>query len=192
MKYIKYFAVIVTVCVISCKSTYKDNRNPQFKNNPFKILDSLENTRRKTNFSISPVKDWHSLYNPGTVTYSLRNRDYNKYQTTLTIYNTPIKKRFASKKVVIEDYLDYHILLKKRYFKNFKYKVIKAKHKLYNDIIILNFAENNGSNQIKEKSLFLFVYKKKGYTIEFRANPKDFKSEFPQVEKMINSFRITE
>ena len=191
MKFIKYLAVIAIAVTYSCKSTYRNN-NFQFKNNPFKVLDSLEQVRRKTNFTIKPVEDWKFRGESGSKYYSPDTQDKPWPRTFLSIYRNKVKESFKGT-ATLDDYLEYHVLTKKRrYPKEFKYKLIKAKHKLYGEIYVVNFIHRYNLKTQVENSLFILVDKNYGYTLEYKAKPEEFYKRLPEVEKMVNSFRITE
>ncbi len=189
MKYIKYLTLIAIVITFSCKSTYREKNNFQFKNNPFKVMDSLELVNREMNFKINPSENWKLLNEYGSKYFS-PDDEKSWPKTSLNIYKNIVKENYKGN-VTLDDYLEYHVLSQKRWnFKDFKYKLVKTKHKLYGEVYVMNYIHRYNLNNQVENSLFLIVYKNYGYTLEYKAKPEDFYKRLPEVEKMINTFRV--
>ncbi|MFY7670349.1 hypothetical protein ACOSP6_04620 [Tenacibaculum sp. MEBiC06402] len=190
MKFIKYVSVVVIAFIFSCKSTYNNRGIKQFENNPFKVLDSVEQINRATNFTINPVEDWELRGETGSKYYKPSSLDEQDQILSLTIYKNIVKEDFK-RQASIEDYLDYHIQMKKRWYpKEFKYKLLKANHKLYGEVYVVNFIHRYNLNSQVENSLFLIVHKNNGYTLEYKAKSEEFYKRLSEVEKMVNSFRV--
>ncbi|MCH2035043.1 MAG: hypothetical protein MK202_16155 [Tenacibaculum sp.] len=190
MKYIKYLTAISLVVLFSCKSTYRNPKIAQFENNPFKVLDSLESTKRRANFSIETVSDWELKSDLGAKYYVPRVSENSKLSPSLSIYRTDLKKEVKNS-VNLDDYFNFYILNKEKWNrKKFNYKLVKAKHKLYDEIYVINYIKRFNLNEQIEKSDYLIVHNNVGYTISYTAEPKVFHRRYPEVEMMINSFRI--
>ncbi|AUC13726.1 hypothetical protein BTO06_00550 [Tenacibaculum sp. SZ-18] len=109
---------------------------------------------------------------------------------SLSIYRSDLKKEVKNS-VNLKDYFNFYILKKEKWNrKKFNYKLVKAKHKLYDEIYVINYIKRFKLNEQIEKSDNLIVYNNVGYTISYVAEREAYYQRFPEVEKMINSFRI--
>ena len=180
---------------IACSSI--KNNIKSCNDNPFEELDSMQRANQILNYKINVPKNWEKSKTSSGDWYFLKNKyidSINFYSTKADLYIglNKVSSNCRDKNITIENYVDYFVKYRGKWFKNddFKYSLIKSKHKLYGDIYTLKYKEKIANNYFVERSFFLFFYENKGYSIQYTAKPKYYDKYISDVEKIINSFRI--
>ena len=187
----------ILLFIFSCASN--KNIHKSCEKYPFEELDSLQRANQFLNYSIDKHKAWKKGKASNGDSYYLNDRfidslKYYSQKASLYVSLNKIRNRCSNQEYTIENYLDYFINNRSRRFKeqDFKYLLLKSKHKIYGDIYIVKYTEKINYSKTFTRSFFLFFYNKLGYTIQYVAEPKFYDTYLPEVEKMINSFRIKE
>ena len=191
----KILIIGLLAAIFSCSSTKRMVKT--CKVNPFEELDSLQRANQKLNYSISKPRGWIKGKTSGGDSYTLQGKFIDSlgyFSTKASVYigKNLIRETCINQKFIITDYLHYFISYKSKWFPKdkFKYSLLKGKHKIYEDIYIVNYTEKISSSRSYKRSFFLFFKNNVGYTIQYVAEPKNYETYLPEVEKMINSFRI--
>ena len=194
MRVVVFFILILVS--ISCATSKQKNNKSVSK---FAQLDSLENTKKSIDFSIKINEEkWLSYTKVKPITgelyYYIKNEDENFNpnfsKASIRIYSNKINK-FNEKPVNVEDYLERFVNLKKKWsFKDFKYNLVELNHNIYGKSYVVKYKDIK--KYIYNNAVFLFLYKKSGYTIEYSALEEHFDRYLPEVENIVNSFKINE
>ena len=182
--------------ILSCSSVKRVEKS--CRENPFEELDSLQKSNQKLNYKIYNPKDWKNGKTSYGDWYSLQEEFtdslnyYNKANVYIGLHK--IANECNSTAYTIDDYLSYFIDYKSKWFPKgkFKYLLLKGKHKIYGSIYIVKYTEKINANKSYTRSFFLFFHDNKGYNIQYVTDPKYYDTYLPEVQKMVNSFRILE
>lgn len=189
------FWFVLTFIIVSCSSIKKVSNN--CKKNPFEELDSLERVNQVLNYKINIPKNWEKSKTSGGDYLFLRDKSidsfkFNSIKASVSIDLNKIKYICKSENTTKENFLDYIIKYRSKWFESddFKYSILKSNHKLYGDIYILKYIEKIRPNYSLMREFILIFHENKGYTLQYCAEPKYFEVYQPEFEKMIDSFRI--
>jgi len=187
---ILFFAAFMYAC--SSVKVAQKNCNE----NPFEQLDSLTRASQKLNYSISINSNWIKSKTSNGDWYYIKDGYDSVLQfdiSKLNLYISMDKIDTACKQntYTTEDYLNYFIDYRKRWFDNdFKFTLLKSKHKLYNEIYIVNYVVDYPNLKKTKRSVFIFFDNNVGYRIEYVAKEENYQTYLQEVEKIVNSFRI--
>lgn len=183
--------------ILSCSSVKRVEKS--CRENPFEKLDSLQKSNQKLNYKIYKPKDWKNGKTSYGDWYSLQGEfidSLNFYSRKADVYIGlhKIAKECNSTAYTIDDYLSFFIDYKSKWFPKdkFKYLLLKGKHKIYGSIYIVKYTEKINTNKSYTRSFFLFFEANIGYNIQYVTDPKYYDTYLPEVQKMVNSFRILE
>lgn len=181
--------------ILSCSSVKRVKKS--CRENPFEELDSLQQSNQKLNYTIDKSKDWKKGKTSNGDWYFLEGKyidslNYCSRKVVVYIGLHKIRKEFATKSFFIDDYLHYFVNYRSKWFPKdkFKYLLLKGKHKIYGTIYIVKYTEKINTKISYTRSFFLFFKGNKGYNIQYVAKPKLYDTYLPEVEKMVNSFRM--
>ena len=181
--------------ILSCSSVKRVEKS--CRENPFEELDSLQRANQKLNYTIDKPKDWKRGKTSNGDWYFLEGKyidSLNYYSRKVDVYIGlhKIRKECTTKSFSIDDYLHYFVNYRSKWFPKdkFKYLLLKGKHKIYGTIYIVKYTEKINTKISYTRSFFLFFKDNKGYNIQYVTKPKLYDTYLPEVEKMVNSFRM--
>ena len=190
----KILIVGLIAAIYSCSSTKRVEK--RCKDNPFEELDSLQRANQKLNYTILKPKDWKKGKTSNGDSYFLEDKyinSLNYYSRKADVYIGLNKiRKECSQSFSIDDYLHYFVDYRSKWFPKdkFKYLLLKGKHKIYGDMYIVKYSEKINTKVSYTRSFFLFFKDNNGYNIQYVAKPKYYDNYLPEVEKMVNSFRM--
>lgn len=191
----KILIVGLLLAIYSCSSTKRVEK--RCKDNPFEELDSLQRANQKLNYIIDKPKDWKKGKTSNGDWYFLKDKyidSLNYYTRKADVYIglDKLRKECTTQSFSIDDYLHYFVDYRSNWFAKdkFKYLLLKGKHIIYGDMYIVKYTEKVNTRISYTRSFFLFFKENKGYAIQYVTNSKYYDTYLPEVEKMVNSFRI--
>lgn len=186
--------IFIFSLIFSCSSAKKLTRD--CKKQTFEKLDSSYIAPVNLNYKITLRSDWIKSKAAFGDWYYIKDKfvdslGYDLRKADLYVHLNKVKKECIKEKISLEDYLKFFIDYKNKFYRNnFKYKLIEAKHKIYNKIYIINYKEKFSNSNIKNRTVFLIYSNNKGYRLEYVSNQNEYKKFLPEIENIISSFRI--
>lgn len=158
-----------------------------------KILTELDSTKVanfQNDYSLKVAKDWypyfefHHLlaYSPKVFKNGIKKENIDVY---LVLFKDKVKGNN------IDDALKEFIAKMNNPYKDFKHKVIEAKHKLYGKYYIVKYGIKQGNKDLTAISTILF-HNKTNYGFYYLAKNEFFDKYLNDAIQMINSFEIKE
>lgn len=187
----------ISLLIFSCSSSKTSLK--KCNDSRFEQLDSLARANQVLNYKINIPKNWKKSKTSNGDWYFLEDEfidslGYYTRKANIYISLNKIKEECYNQEYSNKDFLNYFLDYRSKWFNNkdFKYQLLKSNHKRYGEIYILKYDEKVSVNKTYVRSFFLFFHQNKGYAIQYVAEPKYYDMYLPELEKMINSFKIIE
>lgn len=189
--------VVILFALFSCSSVKRIEKSCE--KNPFQELDSTQRANQNLRYTIQTPKSWKNGKTSDGDSYALDGKfidslGYFSRPASVYVSRNAIRETCNDKVFSIEDYLHYYVDFKNRWYSDttFKYLLLKGKHKFYKAIYIINYSNKTADSRLFKYTTFLFFKENIGYSLTYVSEPKHYETHLPEVEKMINSFRILE
>lgn len=186
------FVFFISLLIFSCSSSKTVLKDcDKF---PFEMLDSLQRTQREINYLITKPSNWKDYnFKKGALFYEVIDGflDENlKPYIYIESFNINNKCNFNYD---INTFFNFYLKNEERYHQNFKYLKLKSHYKKYGESFIVKHKSRNiNTENILTTSVFLLYYNNVGYQISYTALEEHFDRYLPDVENIVNSFKINE
>ena len=181
--FFKIFIIILFFTVYSCASV-----KPKLK--MFQELETETVDKINSNFYIDLLDNWfpYAEYHH-LVAYAPRELEKEIGEQKLDVFFTIYRDITSAGN--IEGVSDNFIKKMDKNFNNFKYKIIKAKHKEYGEYYIFKYKLDLGK-EVRTAMSAIFLHKKFTYRFYYSTSNVLFEKYLVDVIEMISSFKIKE